>query len=316
MDSNKIGELIRKRRTELGLTQSELASKLNVTDKAVSKWEQGNGLPDISIIQDLARILNLNLDDLLNGKSTNNNVSVKYIEKYLDTKSKSKEILEKILKYTILFLTTFIIFSTVSTLVVMQKRSKYVYYEACASIVINKDVLKKANKNLEIIKAADNYIYTKEDKDIIVHNLEEMKKRAEDIEKNGTSKWCKGSTGMYQRYLQLGNMFNSFLPYPDGKNLNYDAAIVSIINKNYNKRDESGYRKVSLLFYQQYIRTLSSYGNYFLRQALLEYKYVNLNTENYGYDIYYDFQNNFNLNYSGHYLKLTEYVIEVGELNE
>lgn len=312
MDSNKIGELIRKRRTELGLTQSELASKLNVTDKAVSKWEQGNGLPDISIIQDLARILNLNLDDLLNGKSTNNNVSVKYIEKYLDTKSKSKEILEKILKYTILFLTTFIIFSTVSTLVVMQKRSKYVYYDACDSIVVNKEELKKANKNLEIIKAADNYIYTKEDKDIIVHNLEEMKKRAEDIEKNGTSKWCKGSNGIYQRYLELSALLDLTFSGENG-NKSPDIAVLSNINRNYNKMDENKNRKVAITntipTLRQRNNFLNNVSNIIYELIFPEWQYFNFNNAQLYVSGYY-------FDYGMYYLEFTNYVIEVGELNE
>lgn len=63
------GELIKKIRTEMGLTQKELADKLFVSDKAVSKWERGVGLPDISIINELASVLNISVDLLLNGES-------------------------------------------------------------------------------------------------------------------------------------------------------------------------------------------------------------------------------------------------------
>ena len=53
MDQEKIGKFIQKLRKEKELTQQELANKLNVTDRAVSKWETGRGLPDLSIIKTL-----------------------------------------------------------------------------------------------------------------------------------------------------------------------------------------------------------------------------------------------------------------------
>ncbi len=65
MDAKKIGEIISKKRIELKMTQKELAEKLFVTDKAVSKWERGLSLPDISLLIPLAEILNISLYDLL-----------------------------------------------------------------------------------------------------------------------------------------------------------------------------------------------------------------------------------------------------------
>ena len=54
MDTVILGEFISKRRTELHMTQAELAEKIHVTNKAVSKWENGRGLPDIDNMQELA----------------------------------------------------------------------------------------------------------------------------------------------------------------------------------------------------------------------------------------------------------------------
>ena len=54
MDQTKTGELIKRFRSEFGLTQKELAERINVSDKAVSKWERGNGCPDISLLSALA----------------------------------------------------------------------------------------------------------------------------------------------------------------------------------------------------------------------------------------------------------------------
>ncbi len=69
MDSNKIGKFIAELRKSRSWTQSELASKLDVSDKTVSKWESGNGLPDITILPTLAKILGVTTDELLAGES-------------------------------------------------------------------------------------------------------------------------------------------------------------------------------------------------------------------------------------------------------
>ncbi|MCQ2796535.1 MAG: helix-turn-helix domain-containing protein [Bacilli bacterium] len=63
-----IGERIKNKRKELGLTQAELAQKLNVTDRAVSKWEVDEGNPDFSILPNLADVLGVTLDYLIKGK--------------------------------------------------------------------------------------------------------------------------------------------------------------------------------------------------------------------------------------------------------
>ena len=65
MDREMLGRFIAQRRKELNLTQRELAEKLHVTDKAVSKWERGAGCPDISLLEPLAEALDLSVDQLL-----------------------------------------------------------------------------------------------------------------------------------------------------------------------------------------------------------------------------------------------------------
>ncbi len=71
MDAKKIGNIISRRRNELNMTQRELADKLFITDKAVSKWERGLSFPDISILIPLAEVLNVSLYDLLKGEEKN-----------------------------------------------------------------------------------------------------------------------------------------------------------------------------------------------------------------------------------------------------
>lgn len=92
MDSKKIGKLIAKRRKEKVMTQGELAERLSVSNKTISKWETGAGLPDISILVDLASVLDISVDDLLRGKENevqsalyekNFLIKKKYYKKYL-----------------------------------------------------------------------------------------------------------------------------------------------------------------------------------------------------------------------------------------
>lgn len=72
MDSLKVGKLIRKLRKEKGMTQQDLAYKLNVSNKAVSKWERGNGSPDVSLWKPLADTLGADLMQLLEGTLSKN----------------------------------------------------------------------------------------------------------------------------------------------------------------------------------------------------------------------------------------------------
>lgn len=68
MDQKKIGSLLKELRTQKGLTQEQLAEKLNVTNRTVSRWENGNNMPDLSIIVELADFYDINIRDLLNGE--------------------------------------------------------------------------------------------------------------------------------------------------------------------------------------------------------------------------------------------------------
>ena len=68
MDLNKISNFIKIKRKELGITQDELAEKLFVTEKAISRWETGRGTPDISLLLPLSKELNIDVSELLNGE--------------------------------------------------------------------------------------------------------------------------------------------------------------------------------------------------------------------------------------------------------
>ena len=67
MDTIKIGQYIRAQRKAQGLTQQQLAQRMNVSFQAVSKWEKGDAVPDVSLLLDLADVLNTTTDKLLSG---------------------------------------------------------------------------------------------------------------------------------------------------------------------------------------------------------------------------------------------------------
>ena len=62
MDKQKIGDFIKEKRKEKELTQKELAEKLEITDRAISKWERGISCPDISLLKDLCKILEIDIN--------------------------------------------------------------------------------------------------------------------------------------------------------------------------------------------------------------------------------------------------------------
>ncbi|MCM1100310.1 MAG: helix-turn-helix domain-containing protein [Clostridium sp.] len=68
MDSRKFGEFIAAVRKEKGWTQAELAEKLNVTDKAVSRWERGLGFPDINTVKPLADALEVSVSEIMQSE--------------------------------------------------------------------------------------------------------------------------------------------------------------------------------------------------------------------------------------------------------
>ena len=68
MDKERMGQLITELRKEKGLTQKQLADELNVTDKAVSKWERGQSFPDISMLEPIAEVLDISIMEILAGE--------------------------------------------------------------------------------------------------------------------------------------------------------------------------------------------------------------------------------------------------------
>lgn len=114
MDLKKIGKFISSCRKDKKLTQEQLASKLNISDRAISKWERGLSLPDASIMIDLCEILGINVNELLSGEIIEKDSYNKKAEKLLVEMTNLKEEADKkmlSLEIVIGFLGTFILLS-------------------------------------------------------------------------------------------------------------------------------------------------------------------------------------------------------------
>ena len=89
MDQIKIGKFIQEKRKEKNITQSELAEKLNISDRAISKWENGNCIPDAANMPILCDILDITINDLFSGEK-------------VDMKNNEKKLEENLLEMTAL----------------------------------------------------------------------------------------------------------------------------------------------------------------------------------------------------------------------
>lgn len=95
MDQVKIGKFIAGRRRDINLTQAQLAEKLSITDRAVSKWETGKALPDSSIMLELCGILGITVNDLLSGEIVRMEHYNKELESKLLEAIREKEMADK-----------------------------------------------------------------------------------------------------------------------------------------------------------------------------------------------------------------------------
>ena len=105
MNQEKIGKFIKDKRLELKMTQKDLADKLGISDRAISKWENGRGVPDVSLLSDLSKVLDVTINDLPSGEVVKKE---EYQQKFeenimntIDTKIKKENKILKLVLYCI-----------------------------------------------------------------------------------------------------------------------------------------------------------------------------------------------------------------------
>lgn len=132
MENERIGKLISKIRKEKGMTQKDLADKLNVTDRAVSKWERGICCPDISLLKDLSSILGISISKLICGEEVSDesiNKTIEYTQKNI--KQRIIKYLNIVLISIMIILIIFVVLNILKVEFRYHKKYKYsVDYEA------------------------------------------------------------------------------------------------------------------------------------------------------------------------------------------
>lgn len=114
MDLIKIGKYIAGKRKGLGLTQKQLAEKLGMSDKSVSKWERGVCLPDVSVYMELCDILGININEFLAGEDISEENIIKKSEDNLIQVTKDSKYKQKNLKSIIVVLIIITMIAVVS----------------------------------------------------------------------------------------------------------------------------------------------------------------------------------------------------------
>lgn len=149
MNTYEFGKFLAQLRKEKGLTQIQLAEQLNVTDKAISRWETGKNYPDIEIFEDLSNIFDVSISELLEGKRIEKenlfNVSEEHIVNQIKKNKKSNK------KYKIILCIVIIIFTIISGYIVMQTNGVF------DGVIYNK-IPCYSNDILTIMNNIDGYI--------------------------------------------------------------------------------------------------------------------------------------------------------------
>ena len=126
MDQIKIGKFIAECRKNKNLTQADLANKLNITDRAVSKWENGKSLPDFSIMFDLCKILDITINDLLSGeiidkKEENTLLKQQVLEIFREKQESDKRLLKFEIFLMVISLVVFLGITAISIFVIKEE---------------------------------------------------------------------------------------------------------------------------------------------------------------------------------------------------
>lgn len=163
MDQIKIGNFIKECRKKSNMTQNDLAEKIGVTDKAISKWENGRGLPDTSVMLDLCKELNITANELLSGEYLKENYQENAERNLLELNRKNEK-----KRNTIIF----IISITLILLIIAVGELFYVLLEQ-----------KKSQLDTVLQQAESDYYLNMNDSDLY-NKINSLEKRIESLEKS------------------------------------------------------------------------------------------------------------------------------------
>ena len=295
MNQIKIGKFIAECRKKQNLTQIQLAEKLNITDRAVSKWERGMSLPDISLLQELSDILNINVTELLDGKRSEKKKidsddilnTLKYTE--IKTMEKHKNNINLIMLSLIVFISLILIIFNL-------KINYYFYLKYNYNIqdinVGENDIPSISNIENKINKIRnDQGIYSDDDYKIIINILEQM---------CTNTNFEKESKILSKTYFEFDEIYDL---YSDRDMLSYDN-IYNILKKY--KIDNKQIEKININIdkYNQKASTINVFIN-------SKYSYYSNYDDSIGYITYYFLKDKYEV-----YLDILNMIIKGGKINE
>lgn len=312
MNNEIIGKFIANLRKEKKLTQKDLADKLGITDRAVSKWERGICMPDISLLSDLSVILNISIAELLNGsKATKTeNSSDENIKITINYANKQrKENLRRVINNVMLSFAIFI-----SLLVVLLNiRNKYYFKKKYSYSVFNvvvegknsynnlSDYIEHIEKHIELINKNKGKFTTSEYKNILntVNEIKEIARFDRDIEM--TSRYYFTYSDMYELIYSQVYEYSNDIKYSLKYKNTYDIIL---------KYDKS--KSQNLSTYNDYNNQYNDYYSYVKNFVDSFYSYnSSLNNDEIGFETYYLIQNQYSS-----YDTLLNDIIEVGGIHE
>lgn len=300
MENQTIGNLIAKIRKDKKMTQKDLAEKLNITDRAVSKWERGICCPDISLLKKLSEILDVSISELICG--TKENITDEDINNTIAyTKNniyeKIKRISNTVLVTIVVFLIGFVLFNTIK--INLRLHQKYNYTQEFLGIIesldLNLDRVDNINTNIDLILSQQGK-YNDDDYKLISNYVSKLKKTLQN-----TNYLLKD----YYTYNDLINIYN---------NLNNGLLTETI------KESTNIYTKLVKYDSDKLSNLLISYDTFnehmIFKQSISSLIY---NITSYYYEvpktlannIYIEINNNYNM-----YDLLLDDIIEVGGINE
>lgn len=301
MNYDKIGLFIAKKRKEKNLTQKDLALKLSVTDKAVSKWERGLGCPDVSILELLANILDVSILEILKGRMIENEViQVTELNDYvLDTvmyskhqlNSKTKKIINQIIIFLIIGICSFLLIVNINHIFYLNRTGTCNDCEETNTKTKNN--LNNVEKNLDKLKLNQGK-YSKEDYDKLITYIE---KNLDILSRNEVLKISNSKMNIKQvNKISVQRINKYYLNMMYNILLNYDISV----------------KDSSISIYLDFDYSIN-YDNY-----LYKYKLIELIEEESDTNINNKINNIiFGLNYYSEILDETvKKIIEVGDINE
>lgn len=176
MDYKKIGLFIQQKRKEKDLTQKELAKKLFLADKAISKWERGMGCPDVSILEDLSNVLEVSILSILNGEELEeddiNNAVLKTINYSKETfKDNFIKNISNLILIIVLSIAAFLLHANIGHIIYL-KNIKYVAIDY-SQVEDSIKLVPKIKEQIELIKTSE-LNFEEKDLNSIIRTLNTM----------------------------------------------------------------------------------------------------------------------------------------------